>query len=348
MPNNYTAPTDKAGSLQFPINKQDKHRAYMLFTPIERIPPSYSVRSGFPRLERLASGDVGGFLFPNNVPPGVASKQSMTQYLDGFSPGKENEKIDSQIALYMPPNIQIQDGVSITPTDLGIMGAAVSSGIQNNQGIIGTALDTIGQAGRSFMDTLKSGNTTGDAANLIMSRVVGSVTGATVTDAVRGTLRTTPNPNSRMIFRNVNLRNFSFDFRMVPTSQEESEIIKKIIKRFREELYPQTIKIQGRKGIEVKAGYKFPNLFDIKFMYNGVDMSKKNSNLKLYPMYLQGLTVNYNSTGGFYETGDFNDVQLTMTFGEERTIDKSDLYDNYGGRENDYYNGYTGALPGGR
>jgi len=326
MADQYRNPTDnRAGSLQFPINKQDKYRAYMLFTPIQRIPPSYSVKSGFPRLERLASGDVGGFLFPDNSPPDVASKQAQSQFLDGFRSGKETEKTDKQIALYMPPNIQIQDGVSITPTDLGIMGAAVSAGIQNNQGIVGTALDTIGQAGRSFMDTLKSGNTTGDAANLIMSRVVGAVTGGTVTDAVRGTLRTTPNPNSRMIFRNVNLRNFSFDFRMVPTSQEESEQIKEIIQRFREELYPETIKIEGQSGVEINAGYKFPNLFDIKFMYNGEDLSKNNLNLKLYPMYLQGLTVNYNSTGGFYETGDFNDVQLTMTFGEERTIDKSDL-----------------------
>lgn len=324
MANQYRTPTAEIGSLTFPIEKQDKQRAYMLFTPIERIPPSYTMKAAFPSLERAASGDLFESVF-RGAPPSFAYKETLTQFMDGFVSGQESYLFDKQIALYMPPNIQIQDGVSITPTDLGIIGSSVASGIENNQGIMGSALDAIGQAGRSFMDTLRSGNTTGDAANLIMSRVVGAVSGDRITDAVRGTLRTTPNPNSRLIFRNVNLRNFSFDFRLVPTSSRESREIIKIIERFREELYPEAIKIQGREGIEINAGYKFPNLFDIRFMYNGEDLSGKNPNLRLYPMYLQGLTVNYNSTGGFYETGDFNDVQLTMTFGEERTIDKSDL-----------------------
>jgi len=188
---------------------------------------------------------------------------------------------------------------------------------------IGTAVGAALQDGMgSLIETLK-GNVSGDAASLGASRLAAGLPGPG-TDAVRGSLRVTPNPNTRMMFRSVNIREFSFDFKMVPTSKREQEEIKNIVSFFRINLYPEVIKLEGTGGNSIDAGYKFPNLFEIKLMYEGKDLSKDNPNLSFKHMYLKAFTASYNSTGGFYKDGEFNEVSIQVSFAEEFTLNKDD------------------------
>ena len=127
-----------------------------------------------------------------------------------------------------------------------------------------------------------------------------------------------------MIFRAVNIREFSFDFKMVPTSKREQEEIKNIVSFFRTNLYPEVIKLEATGGNSIDAGYKFPDLFEIKLMYDGKDLAKDNPNLSFKHMYLKSFTASYNSTGGFYKDGEFNEVSIQVSFAEEFTLNKAD------------------------
>ena len=320
--------------LRFPIEKQPKYKAYLLFTTLVRTPPSYNVQQAIPLLGKLLSGDTqlnNEEVYDDRILRVERERKSLQNKAVNdflYQPTKETEK-STQIALYMPTPIQIQDGVSISSTDLGVLGVTGQESIEQGASLVSTVTSGAGAVVKSVSDAVK-GNITADGARLVGAQMAAMIPGAATTDVIRGTLRTTPNPNTRMMFRSVNLRNFSFDFRMVPTSQRESEVIKNIITYFREELYPDVITLEGQAGGQIEAGYKFPNLFKIDFMYededgNQKDLSEKNPNLKLNPMYLQAFTANYNSTGGFYKDRNFNDVQITMSFAEERTLSKKDI-----------------------
>ena len=72
---------------------------------------------------------------------------------------------------------------------------------------------------------------------MVASRLAKSVPvgGTGIAGAIESTSKITTNPNVRALFKNVPLRNFSFTFQLVPTSQQEARMVEDIIKIFREE-----------------------------------------------------------------------------------------------------------------
>jgi len=320
----------------YPINNRDKYKAYILFHAIEKRGPTYSQKAPVTRTNNSRSSDTS---FPNSPPPGTRRLVTVGSAVDGaidavqetlgtltglfenttLESAKENVLPES-VALYMPTPVTIADGVSISNADLGILGATTATAIEQGSGVTAALKDAIGSTGKSLVDGLK-GNLSGDAAALVASRVAAGLPGQT--DAIRGALRVTPNPNTRMIFRSVNIREFSFDFKMVPTSKEEQQHIKNIISFFRKNLYPESIPLEGFDA-SISAGYKFPNLFQITLMYGGENLGEKNPNLSFKRMYLKSFSASYNNTGGFYKDGEFNEVSIQVAFAEEFTLDKSD------------------------
>ena len=121
------------------------------------------------------------------------------------------------------------------------------------------------------------------------------------------------------VFRDVAVRTFSFSFLMSPQSEQESQSIENIIDFFRENAYPETI-LEG-------YGYKFPSKFFITFFYDGRKMSQAP---KLLPCYLTSVNTVLNPrSSSFFEDGKANEVQLTMSFQEERALNKDDIKDGY-------------------
>ena len=320
----------------YPINNRDKYKAYILFTPIEKRGPSYEKKRAIDKASNARSSDIS---FPNSPPPGTrrvvttgdvidAGKDALSETVNALGGFFKDSKLESgtetylneSVALYMPTPVTIADGVSINNADLGILGATTATAMEQGGDVTAALGAAIGSAGKSLVDGLK-GNLSGDAAALVTSRVAAGLPGQT--DAVRGALRVTPNPNTRMIFKAVNIREFSFDFKMVPTSVEEQQHIKNIVSFFRTNLYPETIPLEGF-DTSVSAGYKFPNLFQVNLMYDGRDLGEKNPNLSFKHMYLKSFSASYNNTGGFYEDGEFNEVNIQVAFAEEFTLDKND------------------------
>ena len=53
----------------------------------------------------------------------------------------------------------------------------------------------------------------------------------------------TTNPNTRSLFKSVSLREFTFQFKFIPLSEQEHDHVISIIKFFRTELYPEDITV---------------------------------------------------------------------------------------------------------
>lgn len=148
--------------------------------------------------------------------------------------------------------------------------------------------------------------------------------------AVKGSTRLTVNPNTRTLFNNVNIREFSFDFQFVPRSQSEAIEIAAIIQFFRTEAYPEVLKFQTENGLEAPLGYKFPNAWDISAIWEGQQIK----GLDFQRSYLRNVSTTYNPTQiGMYEDGSFNEIRMTLTFVETRPLDKQRVKDHYGQTE---------------
>jgi len=220
-----------------------------------------------------------------------------------------------KVSLYLPQAVQINDAASYSNVDLGIMGAGGAAAMAEGANLIPALIEGAGQSAASIIDAIKgqSGNSK-DLARLAVNRASKFLPGEGFRGAVSSATRVSVNPNTRALFKSVPLREFTFTFKMIPTSKEETEQIKGIIKFFRENLYPEVIDMGG-----IPAGFKFPHVFQISLKY------AKNKELatKILPSYIRSFAATYNASGmGFLEGGDFSEVDITMSFIESGTLHK--------------------------
>lgn len=303
MPNNISRYT-------FPIHDRDRVKGRILFQPYQQIPPAFDTSKS----EASRSTDNGG----GEGDAGI-QKAFTTLSNSRIDYAREVPERESCV-LYLPPAIQVQDGVNLENVDLGTFGAGLEAALKSGSGPIEAAISAGTGSISSITDFFK-GNLNGDAARAAATRVASGFGGATA-GAISSALSTTPNPNTRVIFKSVNLREFSFDFRLLPKSEEEAQAIENIIFFFRKNLYPKTINLQGTNP-PIPIAYKFPNKFDISIDYGGRSLS---NNIQFEKMYMRSFSANYNPTQQtFYAGGYFQEVQITMNFIESRALTYEDI-----------------------
>lgn len=220
---------------------------------------------------------------------------------------------------------------------LGVIGAAAESAL-NGQNPFAGATDNMGNitgAAKGLVSQAVAkniGSVLGAAAGFALGgkaqgAVVGGVAGAGVGEglgnAVSSATRIASAPNYRTLFKDVQMRNFAFDFKMIANNKDESRVIKDIIKFFRQELYPEKIPL-GSSGVPL--AYKFPNMFEIEVKNRfGV-----NPGFKFQRCYLQNISVSFNeSTQGMFVDGSFIEATLNLSFIEIVALDKQKVRAGY-------------------
>lgn len=259
-------------ALSFPIEPDEKYKGRISFQAINS---SSSFSSGAGSLSAAESG------------PSVTT----TQTLGG------------SVSLYLPQGITISDQVGYENTDLGIIGSGIAFGAKSiyEGGVVRGAQNIINDGG-STIDKRKSGffGTEGKAYLAALAERFGGA-------AVAAGTGITANPHRRSIFKDVALRQFSFNFIMQPLSPEEANASKEIVQFFRTNLYPEQI---------VDDAYKFPTKFRIRFTYDGKEVANK-----LLPCYLTSAQTQYNPrSGSFHNDGNFTEIGISLTFQEETTL----------------------------
>ncbi len=121
------------------------------------------------------------------------------------------------------------------------------------------------------------------------------------------------NPQTRTLFTGSNIRTFSFEFKLVPKTKEETESVQAIHSEIRKWSYPKAI--PGTNNVILE----FPSVWDIR-LYN-----IKNAP-RIMPCYLTSFTTTFNpSTLIWREDNNPVEISLSIAFTETRPPTRDDL-----------------------
>jgi hypothetical protein len=239
-------------------------------------------------------------LIPNTIP--VTKRKPLTS-------------LNRRVSLYLPIGLQFRDNVMYENMQIGGMGAAAEAGLKSGSGAVNALLEQTGKT----LSSAFSGAANADVAKLATVKLMGRFPDE-ISGAFRSAGQVTTNPNTRVLFKEVALRDFAFAFKFIATSAKEAEEIKEIIKLFRTELYPENITVPVA-GSEISVGYRFPNKFQINLEYDGEEIATR-----IKPCYLRDVSVTYNNTAmSMHSDGNFQEIEMTLSFQETRTLNRKDV-----------------------
>lgn len=237
--------------------------------------------------ERKIAASGVGLVYPEEI---ITDKRYVTFTAFEFKrPGAEkaeNKKELVRITLPMPANISNQDQFEYEDFDAGIFDSE-------------SILSGLGEAaGRSVAALLKQGST-----------------GAGASGVAQQSFGFAFNPRKSTVFQSSSLKEYSFEFKMVAKSKEESETINRIVNRFRFHAYPDLETAES-------GTYILPDIFDIRFNPDGFLFKPNNC-------VLTGMSVTYNgdNTPTFFDNGAPVEVVLSLAFKEIETDTKQSLID---------------------
>lgn len=228
------------------------------------------------------------------------------------------------VHLYMPMNIQQNESVVAGPEQLGIVGGMVSGTLMGagSKSVADIASSAV-KGTFAGMGELMTGKTAPEFGSLIANRLVSKLS-TNAGNATSLATRIAVNPNTRALFKQVNIREWNFVFQMIPTSPDETKRIENIIDFFRTEQLPTEL-VSEATGVGM--AYRFPNLMHIKALYRDERTNQYKPILtRFLPAYLQAVDVTYNTQAmSFYEGGKFHDATMSLKFVEYRPLNKDDI-----------------------
>ena len=283
-----------------------------------------------------AAEDVGGFELNEygdgdgdngEIAAAVAAKETQAS-ADGKAgrSGKSDLKVTKVdgapvVQIYMPQALQFADTMSYNQADLGVGGLTALAGINAGSSLVGAVTKGLSEGLESIFN-LATGQISGSAAQVAAARLSNKIPSVGLKAAAATAIQTGVNPGTRMIFDRPNVREFTFTFKFISTSAQEATQVEKIIRTFREEMYPETIDLING----VPAGYKFPNLFKIEFEFLGATSRLP----AIQYSYLRACNVTYNASSmTFHADGQPTEVDMTLTFQEYRALSKQDIQKGY-------------------
>ena len=351
---------NNGGKLKYPLVNQEQYKGKITFQPYEVIPPTaderFNIKDTIDRVKRIpesianvyslqrstgidetqyneyefAGGNVGSDPVYKAVQSYNETKINDTKN-KGFTGLKVKPILNDRCDLYLPLSYVVNDNISYNTPDLGLLGGAIAGSISSGSTVASSINAGLQQAGRSVMDFFNAGGVGSDVARLAAVRALSALKlSDTVKNAISLAGQVTVNPNTRALFDKVALREFTFQFKFIPKSREESAQVRQIIQFFRKHAYPETI-----SPAQLPIGYKFPNMFKIGLTYDGQVVGTK---IKL--CYLRNIQTNYNPTqASFHNGGDGTgyaaptEIDLSISFIEHKTLSRQDILEN--GRSTD-------------
>ena len=211
------------------------------------------------------------------------------------------------VQLYMPSGLQFTDGANYNGVNLGVINAA--------QRFINTAKEGEKSTAKDFIS-----NDEQIVATLKILDKIGVDQSITSAQALQQ--RVAFNPATALAFENVNLRQFSFAFTLVPESEKESRDIRDIENFFRKYMYPE---VEGFVS-------KYPPTFEIKF-YDAIADDEIEESVympMIHDCYITGVDVTINPEGNSFHKASNGfaptSTNMTLTFAEGRMLSRHDIY----------------------
>jgi len=269
---------------------------------------------------------------PLVFPEELRSAKRPMMELKCFAPNDNSEFI---VYVPIPSNVSFDDGASYNESELGIIGGLAMAAARNinsgakTGGIEGAVAGAVKTATGAFEKA--------SMKDLIAGAIGQSPVGSEVKTGVSIGMGTTLNKNITTEFTGVGVRSFTFAFKFVAKSQNESQIIANIVKGFRSNLYP----------VGNFISLKYPPTWRIRFL-DGVKGDDINYLPKIFECYLKGLTTNFNSSVNIWHSdGSPIETDVTVSFMESRalTYDDIKLLESRPYEQKDFLNSYQKINP---
>jgi len=276
-----------------------------------------------------ADADYVMFKFYDYVPPYSSQGDTAKDYnqSSNYTETEVSSKFKT-IIMYMPEDISTGfragwTGKSMANTTAGALRALGQEGV-------GRKLGKFTDQAKSFLET--SGALAGAAA---VQSIVQAVSGDSLSyDDIFGAIGgAVLNPNTELLFSNIDLRNFSLNFKLVPRSEDEAKEVRGIVESFKKAMLPSKDpgslfdynKNSDNTGI--KLGFiGVPKLCRVSFMKG----SGEHPYLPRFKMCaITSADVNYTPDGAYatYYDGQPVAMSLSLSFQETKICFSEDIGD---------------------
>lgn len=311
------------GVLKYPEDLLEKHQDTLVIEQFKYEPPNGSfltqslsqiVIGGLTRTQYLTK-QLGTVILP--IPQGIMDSNNVDW--GGNELGNLPAAAVSAVAQNLPRYAAATalGGLAGAATGTGAgQGASIGAGIELNKELLGV----LGQSG-----PLKT---------IFGAGLISSVAGQAGYEVSPESLLSrgfgiAPNSNLELLFNGPTLRSFQFVFRMSPRSEEEGKKIRNIIRFFKQGMSPR--KQTPSSGSTASFFLGTPNIFKLKYTYNGTNQIKGLNKFKNCA--LTGFSVNYAPDGKWASYGGSNpgqpvSVLITMAFNELDPVYNTDYNDS--------------------
>lgn len=267
------------------------------------------IRGTDPKTVQAVSGET--YYFPARDELAAERPQVRFSCVKLTYPSKEVTQLARQSCYFpCPANIAFGDAANLSSIDLGVSGAGLdmlaNSGAEFNKKIAGAFEATSKAIGSSVLGGL-------DAA------LNGSLTKA---NAIR---KQAQNQFTNTTFQGNNIRTFTFNFKMVASSEADAAMIKKIDHFFRYNMYGGN---EEQGNSKFNAFLSYPPIWEIDFLESvGFEGAKFNKYLpKIFACYLGGFNATFNTTAAAWHPGGAPlEVDVSLTFTESRALNAIDI-----------------------
>ena len=253
-------------------------------------------------------------------------------YVEGFikkSDGTSNNKkgvnslfnntrrITDSVSMYLPPNVEESTSAKYDEASTGLAGFLLSS--------FGNEIKDMDAAA---IARKLGGGLEGIGKELTFKAIgaAGELVGAEGLEALsKKAFGEASNPYMEVLFDQMSLRTFTYNFQFAPRNQEEAEEVQNIIQLFRFHMAPEL-----RPNVNRYVG--LPSQFDIHYMFLSKDGAASENNYynRIATCVLTYCKVNYTPTGvKSFEDGGPVQTTMTLSFKEIELLTKDKIAQGY-------------------
>ena len=226
-------------------------------------------------------------------------------------------RISDSVSIYLPPNVEESTSAKYEEAATGIAGFLVSS--------FGKGLENMDAA----QLTRKLGGSIEGISKDMTFRAIGlagELVGAEGVEALaKKKFGEASNPYMEVLFDQMQLRTFTYNFDFAPRNEGEAFEVQKIIQLFRFHMAPEL-----RPNVNRYLG--LPSQFDIHYMYMSKDGAASENNYynRIATCVLQDCKVNYTPNGvRSFEDGGPVTTTMTLTFKEIELLTKDKIAEGF-------------------
>lgn len=220
-----------------------------------------------------------------------------------------SSRISETVVLPLPANLEDRLSIRVQRFDQGALGEAISrvaqstgnnidggamSGLEAIKGEVEKVLPGGTEVARAVTAAL-SGNPTNqnnlfDGVRFLARNTLDAVGGGKNIDAGLGT---TSNPKAALYFEGVDMKQHSFNWTLMPRTENESELLRGVCTLLRRHSLPTYIDLIAASGAGLKrAMFRFPSVVDVYLLGLSEDHY-----MRFKPAMIQNVSYNYSPNG---------------------------------------------------